>query len=281
MSELKGIKVCEEDLYGCQITTVEVKTKQAAKQLGRAVGSYITIQAPAALDEGIEIAEVGECLAVVLDRVLRPYYQGKLCICGLGNQNVPADSLGPEVANRLPLSLFAEPGTQGNFQAVCSLSPGTQMTNGIKTETIVGGIVQAVGADCLLLVDSSTANDPDRLFRTIQLSTAGGINPYWADRAGEWASLGIPVISICVPTVIPLSMLCPGQEQNTMVLTNIHVQQVITAASIVISYAILRTCWPSLSKEICFIYAKGNQDPIPYSSLWMPDENKDNSRDQE
>lgn len=267
MSDIKGVNVQEEKLSCCRVTTVEVKTEWAAKHLGRPIGQYITIQVPTAFNKDIEIAEIGECLTEVLDRVLRPYYQGKLCVCGLGHYSVPADAIGPEVAYRLPLNMSAELGTQGNFQSVCALSPGTQMTNGVKTEVIVGGFIRAVGANCLLLVDSSMVTDPARLCRTIQLSTAGGVNSYLAGRAGEWSGLGVPVISLCVPTVIPLSALHPGQKQEHTVLTDMNIQDIVTAASTVIAYAIMRVCWPSVSKVECFIFAKSHRDPIPYSSL--------------
>lgn len=279
MPNIKGVEASEEELYGCLVTTVDIKTEWAAKHLDRRVGQYITIQAPVTFHDNIEIAEVGECLAAVLDRVLQPYYQKKLCICGLGHYTIPADSLGSEVASRLPLSVFTKLGTTGNFQAVYSFSPGTQMTNGTKTEAIVGGVLQAVGADCLLLVDSCMTKEPARLFRTIQLSTSGGTDHYSSGQMGEWSSLGVPVISLCVPTTIPLSLLHPGQDQGQMMLTDIHIKEIVTAASTVIAYGIMRVCWPYMSKEECFIFAKGPGDPIPYSSLWLQEGERGNSED--
>lgn len=270
MQEMEGTTVYEEDLYGCQVTTVDVQSEHAAKLLGRTVGRYITIHAPNALHEDAEIAEVGECLAAVLDRVLRPYYRGKLCICGIGNRNVPADSLGPEVTYNLPLKVFSETGMAGNFRDVCSISPGTEMSNNIETKRIVEGVIQAIGADCVLLVDSSTTTDVSRLFRTIQLSTAGGIVNYFTKQIGAWSDLGVPVVSLVVPTAIPLFTLRPEEEVDDTLLTSTRVHEVIAAAGIIIAYALLRVCWPSLSEEGCVLFAKSNRDPLPYSPIRPP-----------
>ena len=72
MPNIKGVEASEEELYGCLVTTVDIKTEWVAKHLDRRVGQYITIQAPVTFHDNIEIAEVGECLAAVLDRVLKP-----------------------------------------------------------------------------------------------------------------------------------------------------------------------------------------------------------------
>lgn len=276
LNMVEGIESHDEELFGCQVTTVDIQTEQAADLLGRTVGQYITIESPGLLHKGMEITEVGECLAAVLDRVLRPHYQGKLCICGMGNRNVPADSLGPEVTYALPLKAFSKFNVGGNFRDVCSFAPGTDGTNNIDTEIIMGGIVRAADADCVLLVDSSITNNVSRLFRTIQLSASGGVDSYWYGRKRKWSVLGVPVVSLCVPTTIPLSNLCPEKEQGDINLTDMMVQEVIDAASIIISYAILRVCWPSLSKKECFVYAKLNRDQIPYSTLFESGTDSDN-----
>lgn len=271
MLDIKGIITHEEELFGCQVTTVDVQTKQAAKQIGRKIGQYVTVQTPVALNKDIKIVEVGECLAVVLDRALQPYYQDKLCICGIGHWSVPADALGPQTIHALPLKMFSEVNLQGNFREVCAFSPGTAMSNNIKTEVIVGGVVQTIRADCVLLVDSLVAYDTSTLFQTIQLSTAGGLNPHWAGRTADWSHLGVPVISLGVPVTIPLSALSAGAEEDDIMLTDIHIQEVITIASTIIAYAILRVGWPSLPQEACLVLAKSYWDPIPYSAIFDDD----------
>lgn len=84
MPSLNGITTQEEELRGCHVTTLDVQTEDAAASLGKAVGSYITIDTAALSDEHEQIECAGECLAEILVRVLGPHFHGKLCVCGLG-----------------------------------------------------------------------------------------------------------------------------------------------------------------------------------------------------
>lgn len=267
MEYIEGIETSEEELYGFPVSTAYVRTEQAAKELKRAVGSYIIIETKEKLTEHTRIEEVGECLAEVLGRVLKPYYHRKLCICGIGNKYDPADALGPEVVRNLPLWTLSKIGIGGVFQEVCSIAPGILMTNNTYTEVIVQGVAKEVGVDCLLLVDSMVSDDPSRLFRTIQLSTNGGISSLLSGRKSDWSALGIPVISLGVPVSIPLSVLVPGRDWGNELFTCKDVHNVVDAAGRIIAYAILRVCWPSLSKADCFVYSGLNKNPIPYSLL--------------
>lgn len=274
MNSLGEFQIQEEQIFNCHVSTVSIKTEKAARKLNRQIGKYITIYCPTPFDQYIEIAEVGECLAIVLNRILHPYHDGTLCICGLGNQKVTADSLGPEVLYNLPLKVLETKQTPGTFQKVFSIAPGTEFSNGINTETLIKGIVQETHTTCLLLIDSSITEDPTQLAQTIQLSTAGGTNPFMAKRKGNWTNLNIPVISLCVPTTFPLYN--PNDKNQKTMLTDIHIQDAIFAASITISYALLRVFWPSLSKQECFILAKQNHDPLPFSTIWF-EETEDNT----
>lgn len=213
--------------------------------------------------------------AEVLNRVLRPYFHGKLCICGIGNKSVPADALGPEVTNNLPLKVFSEVGTEGNFCEVCSIVPGTLLTNNIDTEVIVKGVVREIGADCVLLVDSLMASDPERLFQTIQISTTGGLNTYLSGRNADWSILGIPVISLGIPMAIPSSVLFTNRGLDGTVFTATNIQELVAGAGRIIAYAILRACWPLCPKAECFVMSGVNSNPIPESFLLGEEHGKD------
>lgn len=274
MQYTKNIETLEEELHGVSTTTVHIRTEQAAEKLKRAVGSYITIETNETLNDLEKIEEVGECLAEMLDRVLRPYYGGTLCVCGLGNRGLPADALGPEVVSNLPLKVIADIGSKGNFRNVCSMEPGTALTNNIYTETVMKGVVKEIGANCLLLVDSLVTEEPTRLFRTIQLSTNGGLSPRLSGRKADWDALGTPVVSLGVPVSIPLSVLSSDQNSSNELFTTIKIQDVIAATGRIIAYAILRTCWPSMLKSECFVFSGVNKNPIPYSFM-IEDEQKE------
>lgn len=264
MSYIKGLEASEEELHNCHVTTVHIQSEEAAETLQKPIGSYITIEAGKPLSRHNHIMSVGECLTEVLDRVLRPHYHGKLCVCGIGNRDLPADALGPEVTRNLPLRVFSEFGVEGNFREVVSLEPGTAGTNNINTEVLVNGVAKVIGADCLLLVDSLTAREPAGMFQTIQLSTNGGLTPHLAGRKADWSALGIPVISLGVPMTIPASVLVQNQELGGELFTSTEVQSEIAAAGRIIAYAILRVCFPSHSAAECFVLSGLNSDPLPF-----------------
>ncbi|MFR8333590.1 MAG: GPR endopeptidase [Oscillospiraceae bacterium] len=105
----------------------------------------MTIDTAALSDEHEQIECAGECLAEILVRVLGPHFHGKLCVCGLGNRELPADSLGPEVTSRLPLNLIQlAQGYDCRFREVCSFTPGVFGINNVRTDTLVAGAVQAM-----------------------------------------------------------------------------------------------------------------------------------------
>ena len=265
MAYAEDIKTFEEEVYNCKVTTVHIQSEQAAEARRKPIGSYITIETDKPLSEHDHIMSVGECLAEVLDRVLRPHYHGKLCVCGIGNRDLPADALGPEVTRNLPLKIFSELGPERNFREVVSLEPGIAGINNINTEVIVDGVINAVGADCLLLVDSLIAKEPARMFRSIQLSTNGGLSPHRTGRKVDWSALGIPVISLGMPTAIPASVLLPDQDWGNRLFTSTEVQSEIVIAGRIIAYSIIRVCIPSLSTEDSFILSGLNRNPVPFA----------------
>lgn len=264
---IKRIETSEEEVRGCDVTTVHVQSDDAAKALQKPIGKYITIETGNPLSRHDHIENVGECLTEVLDRVLQPYYHGKMCVCGIGNRSIPADSLGSEVTRNLPLKVLSEIGLECNFREVVSFEPGTAGANNINTEVVMSGVVRAVEADCLLLVDSLIAREPARMFQTIQLSTNGGFSPLLSGRKADWSALGIPVISLGVPMAIHASTLFPNQDLSSRLFTSTDVQSEIDAAGQIIAYAILRVCFPSQSKKECFAFSGLSQSPVPYSFL--------------
>ena len=78
MPYIEGIATSEEELHSCHVSTVHVQSEQAAETLQKPIGSYITIETGKPLSRHDHIMSVGECLAEVLGRVLRPHYHGKL-----------------------------------------------------------------------------------------------------------------------------------------------------------------------------------------------------------
>jgi hypothetical protein len=253
MSRIKGTEVLAEELYGCHITTLHIQSRQAATSLNKPVGSYITIDFGESLNVYTKKMDIGECLAAVLQRIMKPYYHKKLCICGIGNRGLPIGALGPEVTYNLPTKLFARKNLDGNFCEVFTFETGTEWSTNIR-------IAKAIGADCILLVDSLITKNPSQLFHTIQVSMSDKTDFSLSGRVGDWSVLGIPVIALGMPVAISSPIFSSERDIDSELITGNEMQAVIASAGQIIAYAILRICWPLQSQTECVVLSGLNRN---------------------
>lgn len=214
-SRIHGIDVEEKNYEEDQvfITTVSVTTKNAAKALGKPMGTYITIEAPA-LDEPDEEShrEVSTHLSSIVKELI-PHFEKEqsILVIGLGNRDVTADSLGPHVIDNLCITrhIIMEYGAaaydKSKMHSVSSLAPGVMAQNGMETAEIIRGVVEQTAPDILIVIDSLAARTLHRLNRTIQITDTGihpgsGVGNHRNALTKE--SLGVPVIAIGIPTVV-------------------------------------------------------------------------------
>ncbi len=132
-----------------------------------------------------------------------------LLVAGLGNPKMTADALGAEVAERITVTRkIYEPADRFSSMSVSAISTGVLGTTGIETIEHLQGLCQQISPDLVLTVDALAAKRSDRLGATIQIST-GGISPGSGVKQPQkrlnYQTLGMPVISIGVPTVIHAS----------------------------------------------------------------------------
>ncbi|MCC8080560.1 MAG: GPR endopeptidase, partial [Lachnospiraceae bacterium] len=93
-----GISVQEEEYEGgsVRITTVRIETENAVRIMGKAKGTYITLEAPELAEEtdGYH-RNVSEKLAELLCRLIPEGKNGRsILVAGLGNRSVTPDALG-------------------------------------------------------------------------------------------------------------------------------------------------------------------------------------------
>ena len=102
--ELKGVRFLEDKLSpNLTVSTVVIETENGAKTMGKPKGTYITIEA-ADMDEEDEDyhREVSEQLARVIRQLVRLKKESlSVLIAGLGNREVTPDALGPGVVDNL------------------------------------------------------------------------------------------------------------------------------------------------------------------------------------
>ncbi|MCM1465463.1 MAG: GPR endopeptidase [Bacteroidales bacterium] len=213
--EMRGIRVEEyyKEKEDIRVTKVVIDTKNAAKTMGKPMGTYVTMEAPAMVepDDGYH-KEISDCFAEELLRMI-PDIEKELSVLvvGLGNREVTADALGPQVVDNLFITrhVVKAYGTAAyncsRMNLVSSIEPGVMAKTGMETAEIVKGVIEQTLPDVLIVVDALAARSTKRLNRTIQISNTGiqpgsGVGNHRNALTQE--SLGVPVIAVGVPTVV-------------------------------------------------------------------------------
>ncbi|MBR1851551.1 MAG: GPR endopeptidase [Lachnospiraceae bacterium] len=213
--ELRGVRVEEdyEEEKDIRITKVFIDTKNAAKLMGKPVGVYVTMEAPALVEPDEDYhREISESFATQLLQLI-PDGDRELSVLvvGLGNREVTADALGPQVVDNLYSTrhVVKEFGKAAynctKMNLVSSLEPGVMAKTGMETAEIISGVVSQTKPDVLIVIDALAARSTKRLNRTIQITNTGiqpgsGVGNHRNALTEE--ELGIPVIAVGVPTVV-------------------------------------------------------------------------------
>lgn len=136
-------------------------------------------------------------------------------VAGLGNHAITADAIGPIAVENLVVTrhirterplIFEELG----LSEVCALMPGVLGQTGIESADVVRSVVEKIHPDLLICIDALASRSLERLVTTIQLCDSGirpGSGIGNARPALIPEELGIPVISIGVPTVVDAATL--------------------------------------------------------------------------
>ena len=138
-----------------------------------------------------------------------------VCVVGLGNRELTADALGPLVASRLTATRHLRREEDELYRSLkccllSSVTPGVLGQTGIETLELLRGTVGSVSPDLVIAVDALAARSGDRLASTVQISDTGicpgsGVGNHRAELSKK--TLGVPVISLGIPTVIYSSTL--------------------------------------------------------------------------
>jgi len=110
-----------------------------------------------------------------------------------------------------------------------------------------------MGAGCVLAVDASACKSIERLCSAIDL-TSSGMQAYSRTVDLTQTTIGVPVVSITVPTVIRAADLSGSKKDSDSLLTDAHISEVGSPASFVIACALALVCYPELDYESCKRY---------------------------
>lgn len=280
-SSIPGVDVNCWDVSDVRITEVVIRDPQAAQQLGKPCGAYLTMECDLLRERDPDAriaasALLGEELARMLPDA--PSDQPVLVV-GLGNRFITPDALGPLTVDRTLVTRHVAdaPHTAHRLHSVCAIAPGVLGITGVETGEIVGAIVERVHPRAVICIDSLAARASARIGSTIQLTDSGiqpgaGVGNRRTPLTQD--TLGVPVIAVGMPTVVYAATLARdafallsekdghasddggldvmersllGEKLGEMIVTPREIDAIVSDAAAVIAAGVNRALQPELS----------------------------------
>lgn len=218
----KGCEKSERRVGRFLLSELRVRTEDAARALHQAEGSYLSVHCGRMTGLGTEEKELlarllaGE-IAGMAERLTGRCIDGdfSVLIVGLGNRALTADAIGPWAVHRLTATRHLRSYEEALYRSlgcasVSLLSPGVMGETGIESLAQLCAAVGTVEPHLVVVLDALAAADCGRLAATVQLSDAGispGAGVGNCRERIDAATVGVPVISLGVPTVVDSSTL--------------------------------------------------------------------------
>ena len=258
-TRLAGVKARTAKQEGYPFTRVDILDEAGEKALGKPQGSYLTVD----LTTFWHRKEDFFARAVrAVGSQLKPFLpeDGAVLVIGLGNPAMTPDAIGPMTLKHLLVTrhlIAAMPRQFSGFRPVSACSTGVLGTTGLESAEIVRGLVTQTNPAVVIAVDALASRRTGRLCNTVQLSNTGiipgsGVGNHRAALNQE--TLGVPVISIGVPTVVDAATLAADlledagithfdhnairKSNGTMTVTTQDIDAQVRDLSKVIGYAI-------------------------------------------
>lgn len=266
-TDQKGIRVRKWKKENARVTEIEILNDYGEQTLNKPKGKYITVDLP-------EFSHESELLDGRLTAIsesiknLLPENAQKILVAGLGNDDITPDALGPLCAKQI----FATRHIKGdlitdlsltNLKSVAAVSTGVLGQTGIETAEYIKGIVDLIKPDAVIIIDALASRRLERLGKTVQLTDTGitpgsGVGNF--RKTIDKTTLGVPVISMGVPTVVDgntiVSDLTGGKAQNNqinadeMMVTPREIDTIISRAARLISLSINCALQPEMDPEM-------------------------------
>lgn len=209
--EIEGVGIERQTPFeDISITRVNIESSKGEAILKKPKGKYITIEFSSdAFGEQTVYENLCQICAKEIRRIISPLQSQTVLVVGLGNRNITPDALGPCVIDSLLVTRhlieYMPEEIDRRLNPLCAVAPGVLGITGIETFEIVKGICDRVKPSVLIVIDALCSRKMHRLNTTVQISNTGitpgaGIGNFRS--AINQNTLGIPVVSIGVPTVV-------------------------------------------------------------------------------
>ena len=209
-----GVIVNERNVKGISVTCAEIKSGKGEELTGKKAGRYITVDTGRIWQK--DRGHMKNAAGVIADNIkaLLPDVSGKseapYLVAGLGNEKITVDSIGPGVVSRLIVTRHLktlDPGLydRTGFGNVAAVAADVLGNTGIESAEQIKSIAGSIRPACVIVIDSLASRKLERLASTVQLSDTGiapgsGVANHRTEISSE--TLGVPVISIGIPTVV-------------------------------------------------------------------------------
>lgn len=213
-----GIECNESKCGALVVEEVNIRNEKGEALTGKPKGRYLTVNTGKIwLDDSETLKEKVLSLGKLLGPWLKDYTSRKasVLVAGLGNEAITADAIGPQTIKNLLVTRHIRKEKPFLFENlgladVCAITPGVLGQTGIESADIIKSVVKEIGPDLLIVIDALASRELSRLVNTVQISDSG-IRPgsgVGNSRPGLIPEeMGIPVLSIGVPTVVDAATL--------------------------------------------------------------------------
>ena len=192
---------------------IRVTSPAGERSIGRPMGVYNTLNTERSdLLDGDALKDAGKEISKELRRLadISASESKRILVVGLGNRNLTSDSLGCLTCDRVKPTRHIKEYDEKLFSDLdCSeisvITPGVMAKTGLDSVDIVTSVCDRLSPDLIIAVDAIATSSYERLGSTVQITDTGicpGSGLFNHDRALNKDTLGAPVISIGVPTVI-------------------------------------------------------------------------------
>ena len=253
LTEIDGVKAVRDNLEGLEVFSVEILDERGVKALGKPMGKYFTLDTPNQYQRGAEqFPSLVKALAELVGRCGSNF--SRVLVAALGNPDITPDALGSLAASSILVTRhLKESGAEG-FEAFSSLAlsrPGVLGCSGVESALQISLLCREINPELVIVIDALAGADLDRLCRCIQISDSG-ISPgsgVGNDRQ-ELSSrtLGVPVISIGIPTVMDAGLIA-GEKMAGLFVTPRSIDSLVRWGARAIGYGINMAVHKGISIE--------------------------------
>lgn len=213
-----GISYSEFSDRGIGISDLRIMTDEGSSILGKPKGHYITVGIGRIWEaEDNEFRIAGEVLSKEIGGILRSSVPDltSVLVAGLGNRYVTPDAVGPLTVKGINVTRHIRQSDPVLFSglgmlSVSAVAPGVVGQTGVETAELIESACRTVRPSAVIVIDALAARSVERLATTVQITDTGiepgsGIGSRRSAINAE--KLGVPVLSLGIPTVVDSSTL--------------------------------------------------------------------------